>query len=200
MTRVVVHGNSVASPPRPPHVAIPRRRWRKFKLKVCSRTRARGRMTDCRHRQRDFLRLKRCRHQHSNSWTRNSNYWTAAVIDCPTKIGEELLCWLLLDGVSLHLELHIISTYNVSCTENAKHEAIGRRLIDCFKMWIDLATIPTDAWCMRAEFQLGWTACATCYCYIATLWMQVHLALCNVKKKMFAWDNAANYWITIIYP
>jgi len=64
MTRVVVHGKSVGSPLRPPHMAIPRRWWRKFKLKVCSRTRARGRTTDHRHRKRDILRLKRCHLQH----------------------------------------------------------------------------------------------------------------------------------------
>jgi len=34
MTRIVVHGKSVGSLPRPPHVAIPRRRWRTLKLKV----------------------------------------------------------------------------------------------------------------------------------------------------------------------
>jgi len=42
---------------------ILRQRWRKCKLKVCSRTRAHtGRTTDRRHRQRDLHRLKRCRH------------------------------------------------------------------------------------------------------------------------------------------
>jgi len=64
MTRVVVHGESAGSPPcTSASRGDNKTTVSKMLIKVCSRTRARGRTTDRRHRQRDVLRLTRC-HQH----------------------------------------------------------------------------------------------------------------------------------------